>query len=136
MAKLAKGTSISVGDAASPEVFTPITGVTEVNVPNPEMGTEETTDHDTTDRSREHQGTLVEPGNISFMFKVDESDALQAALKTDLPLGTIKNYQTSIPTSPAEVDVFAALVVGNEAATPVDGIYTRRVTLKLTGAIT
>ena len=136
MTILAKGTSISVGDAASPEVFTPITGITEINVPNPEAAEIETTDHDTTNKSREYIAGLNEPGSISFVYRVDESDALQAALKTDLIAGTIQNYQTSIPTSPAETDTFAAFVTSDEPATPVDNLYTRRATLKLTGAIT
>ena len=136
MATLAKGTKLSVGDAASPEVFTQITDVIEIVVPNPEVADLETTDHDTAARAREYEPGLIEGGDLSIMYKYDPANTQQAALETDRDAGTAKNYQTEVPTSPVDQQTFSAYVKSVEPATPIDGHYTKRATLKVAGAIT
>lgn len=136
MTVLAKGTKLSVGDGASPEVFTPITGVVEINVPNPDVADLETTDHDTTNRSKTYQPGLIEPGDISIMYKYDPANSEQVQLETDRDAGTVTNYQTEVPTSPADIQTFSAYVKSVEPATPIDGLFTKRATLKVAGAVT
>ena len=136
MAVLAKGTKLSVGDAASPEVFTQITDVVEIVVPNPEVADLETTDHDTTAITREYEPGLIEGGDLSIMYKFDPANTQQVALETDRDAGNVKNYQTEVPTSPVDQQTFSAYVKSVEPATPIDGHYTKRATLKVAGAIT
>lgn len=136
MTVLAKGTKLSVGDAASPEVFTQITGVVEINVPNPEVADLEETDHDTAARTRTYGPGLIEPGDISIMYKFDPANTQQVQLETDRDAGTARNYQTEVPTSPVDQQTFSAYVKTVEPATPIDGHYTKRATLKVAGAIT
>ncbi len=133
---LAKGTKIKVGDAASPEVFTTITGVMEVNVPNPTVDSKETTDHDSTARSRTYEAGLIEPGDLSFLYKYDKDNTQHTALETDRDAGTAKNYQTELQTSPVEVNIFSAFVTSVEPETEIDGFIMKRANLKLSGAIT
>lgn len=136
MAVLAKGSKLSTGDGASPEGFTQITGVVEINVPNPEVGDLDTTDHDTTNKTKTYEPGLTEPGDMSVMYKYDPTDAEQIALETARDAGTVGNYQTEVPTSPVDQQTFSAYVKSVEPATPIDGHYTKRATLKVAGAIT
>ena len=136
MSILAKGTSISVGDAASPEVFTEITEAAEINPANPETDDIENTTHNTTDAHRTYQPGLIEPGDMSFLLHFDPANTQHVALETDRAARTTKNYKVSVPTSPADTQVFPAYPKSVERITPIDNLYDRRVTLKVSGAIT
>ena len=131
---LAKGTQIAAGDAASPEAFTQVLGVTEVSLPNPETEDIETTDHDTTDATKEYVPGLIEPGDLSFLFKDDPDESSQTIIETSRAARSILNWQTTIPTTTPQVDVFPAYVKSVEVVTEINGIVMKRATLKVAGA--
>ena len=136
MSILAKGSQVLSGDAASPEVFLAITGVEEINPPNPTYASLPTTNHDTTELSTTSEPGLVTGGDVTFLYVVDNTDTKQDLLETDKVARTKRNYKTSIPTSPVDEQAFQAWVKNIEPMTPVDDIYRKRCTLEISGPVT
>lgn len=136
MSILAKGSQLLSGDAASPEVFLAITGVEEINPPNPTMASLATTNHDTTDASTTSEPGLLTGGDVTVLYVDDPSDAKQVLLETDFAARTKRNYKTSIPTSPADEQLFNGWVKNVERLTPVDDIYRKRATIEISGPVT
>ena len=133
MPVLAKGSKLAPGDDASPEVFGQVLGAQEITLPNPENATIENTNHNTTARSRTHTVGLVEPGDASFLYEYDPDDLIHQLIATYFGTGATHNWQSSIPTSPAETEIFPAIVVSNEPVTEIDGIVTKRCSIKVAG---
>ena len=133
MPTLAKGSKLAPGDDASPEVFGQVLGSQEVVLPNRERATIENTNHDTTDDTRTHTKGLIEPGDASFLYEYDKDDSIHQLIQTYFESGDTHNWQSSMPTSPAETDIFPAIVTGNERVTEVDGIIMKRCSVKVAG---
>ena len=136
MSILAKGSQLLSSDSASPVAFVAITGVEEINPPNPTMASLATTNHNTTDASTTSEPGLLTGGDVTALFVVDPADAKQTLLQTDFAARTKRNYKTSVPTSPVDEQAFNAWVKNIESLAPVDDIYRKRVTLEITGPVT
>ena len=136
MSILAKGSQLLSGDAASPEVFAAITGVEEINPPNPTMASLPTTNHDTTDASTTSEPGLLTGGDVTVLYVDNPADAKQVLLETDFAARTKRSYKTSIPTSPVDEQEFTGWVKNIERITPVDDIYRKRATIEISGPVT
>ena len=110
MPTLAKGSKLAPGDDASPEVFDQVLGSQEITLPNPERATIENTNHDTSAESRTYTKGLIEPGDASFLYEYDETDAIHILIGTYFGTGATHNWQSSIPTSPAETEIFSSRI--------------------------
>jgi hypothetical protein len=141
MAGLAgKGTSLWVGDGASPEVFTKIGKVKSISGPNFSVQFVDSTTHDTTGNFKETAAVLCEAGDLSFATNYDPSDPTLApatGLYDAMQNLERKNYQLRFPPSDAaETQMsFAAYVASHPMSFPVDGIVEANISLKIDGAI-
>lgn len=133
MPTLAKGSKLAPGDDASPEVFAQVLGSQEITLPNSENETIENTNHNTTARSRTHTVGLNEPGDASFLYEYDKSDAVHLLIQSYKDSGATHNWQSSVPVSPVDTEIFPAIVTGLETVTEIDGIVTKRCTIKVAG---
>ena len=133
MPKLAKGSKLAPGDGASPEVFGQVLGSQEITLPNPERATIENTNHDTSEETRTYTKGLKEPGDASFLYEYDEDDTVHALIQTLFDSGDTNNWESSIPTTVPETEIFPAIVTGVETVTEIDGIITKRCTIKVAG---
>jgi len=133
MPRLAKGSKLAPGDDASPEVFGQVLGSQEISLPNPERATIENTNHDTTEETRTYTKGLKEPGDASFLYEYDKSDSIHQLIETYFGTGDTHNWQSSVPTSPVDTEIFPAIVVGVETVTEIDGIVTKRCSIKIAG---
>lgn len=103
-----QGTSIGRGNAASPEVFTTIAQVTDIDGIGTDRNTVETTNLQST--AREYQLTIEDGGEITLTIQYDPDDTTHAGLKTDLDNNTLRNFQVALTDSPAQTWTFAARV--------------------------
>ena len=136
MALSVQGTTLAIGDGASPEVFTTISGV--ANMTGPTGGREllEITAINST--GREYLVGFPDYGELSFTLFYTPANTQHAALFTAFQLSgqTATNFRITFTDSPATTYTFAALVQGfphnfqNNAAVEVNCV------LKLTGSIT
>lgn len=133
MPTLAKGSKLAPGDDASPEVFAQVLGSQEITLPNPERATIENTNHDTSEETRTYTKGLKEPGDASFLYEYDKSDAVHLLIQTYSDTGDTHNWESSVPVSPVDTEIFPAIVVGNETVTEIDGVVTKRCSIKVAG---
>lgn len=137
----AKGTSLWVGNGASPEVFTKIGKVKSVNGPGFSVTFVDTTTHDTTGNFREKAAVLCEAGDISFTVNYDPSDATLApatGLYDQMQDLARKNFQLRFPASDTLNTRmnFAGYVGGHPFTFPVDNVIEANISITIDGAVT
>jgi predicted secreted protein len=129
------GTLLKIGDGATPtEAFTTIAEVRDISGPGFTLDTEEVTNHSTTGGYKEYIATLKDGGEVTFDLNFFQH-ATHDDLWDDFEARTRRNFQIVFPiTSGDDTLTFAAFVtnIGHEA--PVQGVLTRSVTLRVTGA--
>ena len=126
------GTTISIGDGASPEVFTAIGEVT--NLGGPEISAEEieTTSLDSVGGFKEFIGGLRDGGSVTLDMNYLGSNAQQNDMRDNIG-GVTKNYQISWPYSPAVTCTFAAQVSNMTFNTEPNAAISASVSLKVSG---
>ncbi len=134
----AKGTTISMGDGASPEVFTAIAHINDVDGPGSKRETVDVTHHGST--SKEFVATLLDSGEVKFQINYDPAEATHKNAAGGLifahEAGTVKNFKIAFPALVAAGPTFAAIVTDFQTKAPVAGKLSAEVTLKISGAIT
>jgi len=133
MAILAKGSKLAPGDGASPESFSQVLQSQEITLPNPERATIENTNHNTSEETRTYTKGLKEPGDASFLYEFNPGDSIHVLIQTLFDSGDVNNWESSIPTSPVDTEIFPAIVTSNEIVTEIDGIIMKRCSIKVTG---
>jgi tail tube protein len=131
------GTLLKMGDGGGPETFNTVVEVTELNLPEYTLKTEDATSHDSGGWT-EVIGTLLDGGEISGKINWratnathDETTGVLSAL-----VGRIKkNWKMVLPGS-IKTFAFAALVTKFKGLAPVDGKLEAEFTLKISGAVT
>lgn len=130
------GTFLKAGNGGTPtETFTTIAEVKDISGPSWTVDTEEVTNHSTVGGYKEYIPTLLDGGDVTFDLNF-YNDTTHAALWTDMAARTRRTFQVVFPYSGTNTVTFKAYVteIGHEA--PVQGVLTRSVTLKVTGAPT
>jgi len=130
------GTYLKVGDGASPEVFTTIAEVLDIDGPELEQDTEEVTSHSSSGGWEEFIGTILRTGEVSFEVNYVPTGATHDAstgLLADMVAKTLRNFQLIWPDSGSTTWSFSALVTGFTPAAEVDGALRGEFTLKLSG---
>lgn len=125
------GTELQRGDGESPEVFTAIANVTNIQAPGLERETMDMTAHDTPDGWREHKGGLKDGGELELEVLYDPAD--HDALIADFDDADPRNYKLVFPTTPAKTWTFKAILTGFQAEAPVDDKLTASLTFKVSG---
>jgi hypothetical protein len=131
------GTLLKMGDGGAPETFSTVVEVTEINLPDITLRTEDATSHDS-GGWEEVIGTLLSGGEISGKINWrptnathDETTGVLSAILNR----TRKNWQMVLPGS-VKTYAFAALVTKFKGLAPVSGKLEAEFSIKISGAVT
>ena len=130
------GTLLKIGNAGTTETFAAIAEVRDIKGPKLKLNTKEVTNHSSTDGWREHIGTLLEAGEISFdlnWLPADTTQSYGAGLIKDMLARTKRNFQIVFPAASPLTWSFTALITGFNPTANVDGELLASVTLMITG---
>lgn len=136
------GTLLKAGDSASPEAFTTLAEVRDIDGPNMTAEEIDVTNHSTTGNFAESIPGLLDAGSLTFSYNWVYSDASQQLLESDYLARTRRNYQLVFPVDAAGTSVadrtwqFLAYVQNLGASAPVRDALTRPTTLRVVGAPT
>lgn len=134
-AALGYGAKLKLGDGASPEVFSVIGEITDLQ-DSDTAELKEVTNHQSSGSRREYIGGLIDGGEVTFTVNYDpdgathdRSTGLQAYLRQT------KNFQIEEPGNTTGYQ-FAAVITNVSKSYPVDDKMSMNVTIKKTGALT
>ncbi len=133
------GTLLKLGNGGTSETFATIAEVHDIKGPNLKLNTAEVTSHSSTSGWKEHIGTLLEAGEITFdvaWLPADATQSYSAGLVKDMVGRTKRNFQIVFPAASPLTWSFTALVTGFVPGANVDGALMASVTLLITGAPT
>jgi len=133
------GTEIQVLSSASPEEFTTIAGVSDIDGPSTSVAEVETTSHSTGKPHRTFIPTLIDDGQLSFPCFFNPSDPTHSLYS---PFGLENLFQNRAVTKFRLVDmdasrrtrVFRGFVKELNETAPVAGVYTRNTAIRITEA--
>lgn len=131
----AQGCQLKIGNGASPEVFTAIAEILDLNGPNRSVTMIDATTCDSTDE--EFIAGVLKGGTVTFSCHLIPGSTGQDAVVTAFAAKTLKNFQVILSDSGTETFAFAAYISalgGPQYAA--DGKVTRSITLQVSGAVT
>ncbi|RJP53626.1 MAG: hypothetical protein C4583_04370 [Anaerolineaceae bacterium] len=131
------GTFVKMGDGGSPETFTTVAEVGDIDLPGIKQLTEEVTSHDSGGWD-EHIGILLSGGEPKFPINWvpthathDETTGMLAAILNK----TRKNWKIVLPNS-IKTFSFTAMLTEFKPKAAVKGKLAADITLKISGAVT
>lgn len=136
------GTTLWMGNGATPEVFTEVmVELNDVNPPAISAGTTEATHHKSPGRFRERISTLRDTGEITITGHLVRNDPAIATLRGKVGQRARTNYQIRIPETEedagdGETHAFSALATNFEPTTPLEEVMTWALTLQPSGPVT
>ena len=128
-----QGTTIGIGDAASPEVYTSISQITAISGPDGSASEVIVTNLSST--AVEVVLGLKDEGNIQLSIVWDERDVEHTLLRDRFSDGAITNYRITDAGSPMKLYTFPARVSALSMSSAVDEVQRAEVTLRTTSAI-
>ena len=129
-----QGTTLGIGNAASPEVYASITQIT--NLSGPDGSSTEITVTNLSSTAAEFVLGLKDEGSIGADIIFDERNTQHALLRTRFNSGAINNFRITDAGSPQVTYTFAAYVQGLSMTMGVDEVQRASVNLRISGAIT
>ena len=129
-----QGMTIGLGDAASPELYTTISEVSDISGPDGSASEIDATDLSST--AKEFKVGLKDEGQVSLTLNYIPADTQHAALRTARNNRTLNNYRITFTDSPQTTWTFAAYVLGFSISNGIDGLTQGSVSLRISGAIT
>ena len=136
-AKNAQGTLLQRGDGATPEVFTTIAEINNIEGPELEAEEIEVTNHDSPDGYKEFIPGLKDGGSISIEGNFVATDDTHQQLIADFESGEVNNYRILLPDSTVEASksrwTFAAMVKSLSTKYPTSGSVTFSAALRISG---
>lgn len=131
-----QGMLLSVGDGASPEVYTSISDISDISGPDGSAGEIEVTDLSST--AKEFKRGLTDNGSISTTMMFIPANTQHAQLRSDFNSSTevARSYRISFTDSPRTLWTFNAYVSTFSVTNSLDGVTTSNVTLRVKGGIT
>ncbi len=130
----AQGTTIAVGDGASPEVFAVIAGISDLSeIPQEHVEIEKTDIADT--REQFFQGIGI-ASEVTFSGNLDSANVSQDKVRASKIADTALNYKITLTDSPATVLTFSARVTRTAHSGPAKDKLMFHFTLKLTTDVT
>ena len=138
MATAAKsfGTLLYREDSPGAGTYTAVGGLTEVNFPELQADTVETTDMEAASAHRTHIVTLHALGDVTGEINYDSADATQEQMTADAIAGTIRLYKIIATDTGAADWAFNAYVTRFAPSFTRDGLSVASLTLKPTGVVT
>lgn len=132
------GTLVKMGDGATPENFTTIAELGDIDLPEWGNEKEEVTVQTTAARRRAYRATLAKDGSVGFKVNWVPGDPTHDRVTGLLALaesGETQNFQIVLPDDDVTTFTFAAFVETFKPAAPVQGILSADVVLSIDGAI-
>lgn len=132
----AYGTLLKIGDGATPEVFTTIAEVGDLEAPEIILNTEDATTHDSAGWG-EVIGTQLDGGEPTFTINWRPTNATHdetTGLLYSILNRVKKNFKVVLP-STVKTFSFAAVVTSFKPKQPVKGILQAEIKLKISGAV-
>jgi hypothetical protein len=134
----AKGTKLQMGDGASPEVFTDIGNLGDVDGPGSKLDTVEVTHHGSD--AKEYAATIIDGGEVKWTINYDPAGATHnnsaGGILYVMQQKTLKNFKLVFPAAVAAGPTFAAFVTDFQPKAPVAGKLSADITLKISGPVT
>lgn len=128
----AQSTTIAVGDAASPEVFTTIPNINSIGGPQKSANDIDVTDLSST--AREFLQGLEDNGQIQLSGYWDSSQTTHQNLRDDCGANTARNYKITF--SDSSTIIASARVMEWNLDTSVDEAVVMNCSLKISGDLT
>lgn len=141
--RFAKGWTIWMGDAGSPENFVKIAHIKSIDGPQANVRIVETTTHDTEGNFVEKLAVLIDAGKLSFMINWNpdlptHDPELTGSLWNVLEGLEERYFQLrAAPSNPnAQVGSFQGFVTQHSLKLPVDNVQDASITIDIDGAVT
>jgi predicted secreted protein len=129
------GTVLKIGNGASPEVFTSILGIRNIQGPAQDMEIIDATSHSSSGAYREKVASFKDPGNVTFDLIYDSTNAQHQLLFTQYAAREITNFQQIMTDAGAEQYAYGAFVKSINPAAPIDDLLTYAITLEISGPV-
>lgn len=131
------GTTIHIGDGASPEVYTKVGELYELSEVGAEKELVKMTHHDSPNRFQEYILGLADGSQITCAANFIKSDTGQAAIRTAFDAEGETSFRVIGPTGAQQETLdFGALVMSHNVDRPLEDRQAFNFTLKITGPIT
>jgi hypothetical protein len=133
------GTLLQQGDGETPETFTTIANVGDIDGPDMSLDTEEVTNHGSEDGWDEHEGTILRGGEVGFPINylpTESTHDMETGLQADMINRVRRNYRLIYPDADENGYQFKGIVTGFKPKAPVKGILRSDIKFKLTGPVT
>jgi len=131
MALRGVGTIFSIGDGATPEVFTAVAGVQTINGPTGSAEQIDVSSLDSTGSYREFLAGFKDAGEVSFSIWLDPAD--RGGLDTLYESGATNNFRITFPDTGSTTLTFAGAVTGFQIGIPTEGAITADTVIKVSG---
>lgn len=125
------GTRFERGDGSDPEEFTLIGEATDIDGPEQDRDTIETTSHDSPGGFREFVGGLIDGGDVSFEVRYDPE--LHNILQDDFEDPQPRNYRIVLPDPPGGTWNFSGFITNMGMAFPMEDAMSCSFTFKVSG---
>lgn len=126
-----QGTSLKIGDAASPEVFTAIPQI--VSIDGPSASNEEIDVTNLSSTAREFIAAIPDYGELNCEVEWDERNTVHAGLRTKFNAGTTHNFQLVDAGSPQKTASFSGFVKSVPQAYNIDDVVRSSLVIRITG---
>lgn len=133
-AGIGHGITFSIGDGASPEVFTAVADLLDGDGPGLAKDSVEITSGESASRYREYIPGLRDGGEVTFEFNLKSANL--TALFTNYELDANSNYRIVVPTPVTKTWNFAGHITALEPTYPETDRMTGSFTVKVSGAPT
>ncbi len=131
----AQGMTLAIGDGATPEVFTTIPEVTNLNFRTGSAAVIDVTD--LSSAAKEKRMGLADEGQCTFTLFFNPKQVTHAELVDAKADRRRRNFRvTMTDSSPATVYAFSGFVLSLPIAASVDGVVESNVTIEITGPVT
>lgn len=134
----ALGTLLKMGDGASPENFTSIAHIGDIQAPAVKLDTVDVSSHSST--WVERVATLLDGGDVTLSINYDPGEATHknaaGGLEYTMLNKTLRNWKIVLPDVAASVISFAAFVTDFQVEAPVKGKLSAKLKLTISGAVT
>lgn len=130
------GTLLKKGDGGSPESFTTIAELLDIEGPDLAMDTEKVTSHSSTDGWAEYIATILDGGEVKFEVNYVPTSATHNAstgLIKDMTARTKRNFTLVFPDSGNTTWAFTGLVTSVKPKAVVNGALRGEFKLRITG---
>lgn len=129
------GTQLQYGDGGSPEVFTSITALQDIEIPAGTADKIDVTTQDSTGGFKEYLQGLKDAGSFKVTCVYDPADLTHLAMNALYASGDWTNWKAILPTSPTHDITFTGYVAGADLKAPVDKEISMEYEIMVTGQV-